>query len=219
MSNQTTIILAAVLVALCSYLVGSINWSVIISNLFYHKDVRNFGSGNAGMTNMLRTFGKKAAAAVTVGDFSKSIITVAVSRVVFAHLFGQLPFDIGYLAGIFTILGHLFPIYFRFKGGKGVLTALGMMLVIDWRVFLIVLGVGLLILLCCKIVSLASICGAVLYPATYVMVHKLMGDFSLPDMICSIVIALLVIYMHRVNIKRLINGTEYKFGKPKNDKK
>lgn len=210
-----SIILGALVVAVGSYLLGSVSWSVIISRVFFHKDVRNFGSGNAGMTNVLRTFGKGAAALVTVGDFSKSIITVAVSRVAFAHFFGQTLFDIGYIAGIFTILGHLYPLYFGFKGGKGVLTALGMVLVINWRVFLIVMAVCIPLAFLVKIVSLASLVGAVLYPIATYVVLLLTGRPALVDTICSAVIGLIVIYMHRVNIKRLINGTEYKFGKPK----
>lgn len=210
-----SIILGALVVAVGSYLLGSVSWSVIISRVFFHKDVRNFGSGNAGMTNVLRTFGKGAAALVTVGDFSKSIITVAVSRVAFAHFFGQMPFDIGYIAGIFTILGHLYPLYFGFKGGKGVLTALGMVLVINWRVFLIVMAVCIPLAFLVKIVSLASLVGAVLYPIATYVVLLLTGRPALVDTICSAVIGLIVIYMHRINIKRLINGTEYKFGKPK----
>lgn len=216
MSLPLQVTIGAVIVAACSYLLGSVSWSVIISKLFYHKDVRDFGSGNAGMTNILRTFGKKAAAAVTIGDFAKSIITVAVSRAVFANLFGTLWFDIGYIAGIFTILGHLYPLYFNFKGGKGVLTALGMVLVINWKVFLIILVVVVPILFIVKIVSVASIVGAVLYPVVTYFVLGLSGRPVLMDTICSGVIAIIVIYMHRVNIKRILNGTEYRFGKPKN---
>lgn len=215
MSLQASVIVGTLVVALCSYLLGSVNWSVIVSKLFFHKDVRNFGSGNAGMTNMLRTFGKGAAAVVAVGDFGKSIITVLISRMVFANLFGTLPFDIGYVAGIFTILGHLFPLYFHFKGGKGVLTAMGMILIINPLVFAIAVPIAIVVLLLCKIVSAASITGAVIYPFTTYIVLRATGQPVLVDTICSVMIALIVIYMHRVNIRRLLNGTEYKFGKPK----
>ncbi|RPF43459.1 glycerol-3-phosphate acyltransferase PlsY [Hydrogenoanaerobacterium saccharovorans] len=218
MSTQTSIILGSLIVAVCSYLLGSISWSVIVSKLIFHKDVRDFGSGNAGMTNVLRTFGKGAAALVTVGDFSKSILTVAVSRGVFAHLFGTLPFDIGYIAGIFTILGHLFPLYFHFKGGKGVLTALGMILVINPIVFLVLVALCIPLLFICKIVSVASITGAIVYPIVTFIVLSLMNRPAMIDTVFSVFIGLLVVYMHRVNIKRLINGTEYKFGKPKEEK-
>ncbi|MEG1429314.1 MAG: glycerol-3-phosphate 1-O-acyltransferase PlsY [Hydrogenoanaerobacterium sp.] len=203
-------------VAFCSYLLGSISWSVIISKIFYHKDVRDFGSGNAGMTNVLRTFGKNAAFAVTIGDFAKSIITVAISRAVFGNLFGDLWFDIGYIAGIFTILGHMFPLYFHFKGGKGVLTALGMVLVIDWKVFLIVLLIAIPVLFISKIVSVASLTGAVLYPVVTYIVLYLSGKPAFVDTVCACAIALIVVYMHRENIKRLLSGTEYKFSRTKN---
>ncbi|WP_312641615.1 glycerol-3-phosphate 1-O-acyltransferase PlsY [Hydrogenoanaerobacterium sp.] len=218
MSTQTAIILGALIVAVCSYLLGSISWSVIVSKLFFHKDVRDFGSGNAGMTNVLRTFGKGAAALVTVGDFSKSIITVAVSRAVFSNLFGTLPFDIGFVAGIFTILGHLFPLYFGFKGGKGVLTSLGMILVINPIVFLVLLVICVPLLFLCKIVSAVSITGAVLYPIVTYVVLTITNRPAVIDTVFSVFIGLIVVYMHRVNIKRLMNGTEYKFGKPKEEK-
>ena len=215
MSIPVQVIVGIVIVAVCSYLLGSVSWSVIISKLFYHKDVRDFGSGNAGMTNILRTFGKKAAVAVTIGDFAKSIITVSLSRMVFEHFFGSLWFDVGYIAGIFTILGHLFPLYFHFKGGKGVLTALGMVLVINWRVFVIILVIVIPILIFVKIVSVASLIGAVLYPIVTYFVLSFSGKPVFMDVACSFIIGLIVIYMHRVNIKRLINGTEFRFGKTK----
>ena len=202
--------------AVLSYLLGSVNWAVVISRVFYHKDVREFGSGNAGMTNMLRTFGKLPAAFVALGDFGKSILAVAISRAVFARLIGPLPFDIGYLAGICSMLGHLFPVYFRFKGGKGVLTILGMILVIDWRVFCIMFAVGASVLVFSRIVSLASIIGAVLYPLATYLVDRFAGTLSYIDLAFTAVIAFIVIYMHRENIKRLIEGKEYRFGKPKN---
>lgn len=206
--------------ALVSYLLGSVNWAVILSKLFYHKDIRTFGSGNAGMTNMLRTFGKLPAAFVALGDFGKGILTVAVSRAVFAELFvGPLPFDVGYLAGIFTVLGHLFPVYFHFKGGKGVLTALGMVLVIDWRVFLLVFIICALILASSKIVSLASVTGAVLYPVATFLVHRAAGTLSYANLSLAAVIALMVLYMHRENIGRLLRGEEYRFGTPKDKPK
>lgn len=216
MSLWTSAALGCLAVAVGSYLLGSISWAVIISKVFFHQDVRNFGSGNAGMTNVLRTFGKGAAALVTLGDFSKSIVTVLLSRVAFAHLFGALPFDVGYIAGICTMLGHMFPLYFGFKGGKGVLTALGMIFIIDWRVFLIVLGLGLILLFTTRIMSVASIFGALAYPFVSYAVDKVeLGAVSPVDLACSVLIGLIIIYMHRVNIKRLLNGTEYKFGKPK----
>lgn len=207
--------MGCVLVALFSYLLGSVNWAVIISKVFFQKDIRTFGSGNAGMTNMLRTFGKLPAAFCALGDFGKGILAVAVSRVLFVSVFGQLPFDVGYLAGIFTVLGHMFPVYFHFKGGKGVLTALGMIAVLDWRVFLIVFAVCLILLIFTRIVSLASITGAVLYPVATYVVHRSMGTLSYPNLALATGIALTVLYMHRENIGRLIRGEEYRFGKPK----
>ena len=121
-------ILIAAATILQAYLLGSVDTGILVSKFVYHDDVRNYGSGAAGMTNMLRTFGKKAAAMTATGDVLKGVLAVCIGR----WLFHMLPADAGvspylgvYLAAIFAVLGHLYPLYFGFKGGKGVLVAAG----------------------------------------------------------------------------------------------
>lgn len=204
-------------VAAVSYLVGSCNMAIIISKFHKFRDIRDYGSGNAGTTNMLRTFGKRAASYTFGGDFIKGAITVFAAR---AALNGfELPFDIGYIAAIFVVLGHIFPVYFRFKGGKGVATAFGAMLVLNWIAFVTIL-IGLVpMLFVIRIVSAISLCGAALYPVLTALVLFLQkADFLteiLPDTICTLILAALTFYAHRENIARFRNGTENFFGDKK----
>lgn len=204
-------------VAAVSYLIGSCNMAIIISKFHKFKDIRNYGSGNAGTTNMLRTFGKRAASYTFGGDFIKGALTVFVARAALSGF--ELPFDIGYLAAIFVVVGHIFPVYFKFKGGKGVATAFGAMLVLNWIAFFTIL-VGLVpMLFIIRIVSAISLCGAAIYPVLTALVLWLQkADFVseiLPDTICALILAALTFYAHRENIARLRNGTENFFGEKK----
>ena len=208
------------MVALASYLVGSFNMAIIISKYHKLRDIRNYGSGNAGMTNMLRTFGRKAAAYTFGGDFFKGALAVALARKAVESL--KLPFDMGYVAALFVDLGHIFPLYFKFKGGKGVATAFGAMLVLNWMVFCTLL-VGLVpMLFVIRIVSAVSLCGAALYPVLTFLVLYLQGrDMAstvIPDTLFSLVLAALTFYAHRENIARFRTGTENFFGDRKNEK-
>ena len=207
-------LLAAVLAALEGYLLGSVSFSIVYSRLFRHEDIRRYGSGNAGMTNILRTYGKKAAAFVLAGDLLKGVAAVVVARGVFA-LLGITFMDGGYVGGLFAILGHLFPVYFGFKGGKGVLTTVGVVLVLNpWVVAILVVPV-LAIIFLSRYVSLGSIAAAVFFPFTTAAVDRLAGRPFFYDMVFSVVIALTIIYMHRTNIRRLLSGTENRFGRKK----
>lgn len=204
-------------VAAVSYLIGSCNMAIIISKFHKFKDIRDYGSGNAGTTNMLRTFGRRAASYTFGGDFIKGALTVFAAR---AALRGfELPFDIGYLAAIFVVLGHIFPVYFKFKGGKGVATAFGAMLVLNWMAFCTIL-IGLVpMLFVIRIVSAISLCGAALYPVLTALVLWLQkAGFAteiLPDTLCALVLTALTFYAHRENIARFRNGTENFFGEKK----
>lgn len=203
--------------ALClleGYLLGSVSFSIIVSRVFKGEDIRNFGSKNAGMTNILRTYGKKYALMCGAGDFCKGLLAVLIGRLIFS-LMGLTLFDAGYPAGIAAMLGHLFPLYFGFKGGKGVLTGLGVMVSLSPVTFICVLAVALPLLYFTRIVSLASITGAILYPFFTVIVHKLQNRPALLDGVFAAVCGAIVLYMHRANIKRLLNGTEYRFGQKK----
>ncbi|MCI5809453.1 MAG: glycerol-3-phosphate 1-O-acyltransferase PlsY [Oscillospiraceae bacterium] len=207
-------VLASILSAAAAYLLGSVSFAIVVSKSLYHQDVRQFGSGNAGMTNILRTYGKKAAALTLAGDFLKGVAAVLISRLIFAAM-GVTLFDGAYVGGLFAILGHLYPVYFGFRGGKGILTSIGIIAVINPLVFLGLLIIGLPLIFLTKIVSVGSLVGAVCYPFLTLLVDFWQGGVSWLDFSFSLVIALLVIWMHRSNIKRLLNGTENRFGSKK----
>ena len=210
-------ILASLLAAVAAYLLGSVNCAVLFSTVFFGEDIRNHGSGNAGTTNMLRTYGAKAAALTFAGDILKGVFAVLLGRLFFSLLGVQAQQTYGaYLAGYIAIIGHMFPLYFRFRGGKGVATGLGAVCAINPPVFGVVFTVGILIAAISGYVSLASLSGAVLFPvllAVSMLLNK--GVVSLLELLLACGIALLVIYNHRQNIKRLLNGTENKFYKKK----
>ncbi len=205
---------ACVLAAIVAYLLGSISSAVIVSRVYAHDDVRKYGSKNAGMTNVLRTYGKLPALFTFLGDFVKGILAVLAGRLIFS-LLGVTDFDAGYLAGFFALLGHLYPIYFGFKGGKGVLTSLGIILVVNPLVLLILLIIFLPVLFITRIVSLVSVTGAVLYPFVTLIVDLCLRKPVLFDFLFAVLFSLIVIWRHRGNIQRLLNGTERRIGDKK----
>ena len=207
-------VLASILSAAAAYLLGSVSFAIVVSKSLYHQDVRQFGSGNAGMTNILRTYGKKAAALTLAGVLRRGVGAVSLGRLVLAAG-GVALFAGGYVGGLFAILGHLYPVYFGFRGGKGILTSIGIIAVINPLVFLGLLIIGLPLIFLTKIVSVGSLVGAVCYPFLTLLVDFWQGGVSWLDFSFSLVIALLVIWMHRSNIKRLLNGTENRFGSKK----
>lgn len=208
-------VLASILAAAAAYLLGSISFAVVVSKGLYHQDVRQFGSGNAGMTNILRTYGKKAAALTLAGDFFKGVVAVWIGRLIFAA-FGVTLFDGAYIAGLFALLGHLYPVYFGFRGGKGILTSIGIIAVINPVVFAGLLIIGLPLIFVTRIVSVGSLAGACCFPfLTLAVDYFLKGGISWLDFFFSAVMAALVIWMHRANIQRLLQGTENRFGSKK----
>ncbi|MCI9161508.1 MAG: glycerol-3-phosphate 1-O-acyltransferase PlsY [Anaerotruncus sp.] len=208
--------LFAAVVALVSYLLGSVSFAVIVSRIGAKDDVRNHGSGNAGMTNILRSYGKKMAAFTAIGDFGKGVIAVALGRIIFS-LAGIQGIDAGYIAGLFVILGHLYPLFFGFKGGKGVLTSLGAAVIVSPIPFLVIAGIAIPTVFAVKIVSLISIIGFALYPVVVVAVDLLLNKPFLGELIFALVVSGLGIWKHRGNIQRLRAGTEYKFGQKNKD--
>ena len=211
-------ILIAAATILQAYLLGSVDTGILVSKFVYHDDVRNHGSGAAGMTNMLRTFGKKAAAMTATGDVLKGVLAVCIGR----WLFHMLPADAGvspylgvYLAAIFAVLGHLYPLYFGFKGGKGVLVAAGAILAIQPILIPFLFLIFLACLLPTGMVSLGSITMAAAYPVL-TLIYGLLKGFAAGDLAVCVVGALImggmVIYMHRANIQRIREGKEYRFG-------
>ena len=210
-------VFAMFVVVLLGYFLGCLNGSVLVSHFIIRDDVRQHGSGNAGMTNILRNYGKKMAAFTALGDFGKGIVAVAVGRMIFT-LAGITVLDGGYIAGFFVVLGHLFPLYFGFKGGKGVATAAGAILATAPLVVLALAVVFFALAFSTRIVSLSSVTVAALYPVFTFFYSGWMGYDVAFTTFCAAVMGGLVIWMHRANIKRLLNGTEYKFGQDKNKK-
>lgn len=225
MNDSLTVILYAVICAAISYLLGSISFAVIFSKLFAKMDVRDSGSGNAGMTNVLRTVGKLPAVLTLVCDLSKAVAAIKISELIFASLpFVEVARVGAYVGGIFVVLGHIFPIFFNFRGGKGVLTCAGVFLVLDWQLCLISIAIFIVIALCTGYVSLGSILAMASAPVlTFIVGFTLRADTLLPrtviwQTVFLIVLAGTSIFMHRENIKRLLNGTENCFKKKKTDK-
>lgn len=189
-------------IALGAYLIGSISPSIIISNHFAKKDIREFGSGNAGSTNMLRTFGIKMGAATFVLDFLKGLICSALGFT-FGGGLGRA------IALVCVVIGHSFPVYYRFKGGKGVATSMGAMLMISPLHSLVCYLIAIATIFITGIVSVASLLGFLLVTICYCIVFP--GLATLPEMIAIVFITLLVFYQHRENIKRILKGKENKF--------
>ncbi len=213
-NNLMPTIGATAITALIAYLLGSISFAIIVSKVYAHDDVRKYGSKNAGMTNILRTYGKLPAFFTLLGDFLKGVLAVLIGRWIFSTM-GITAFDAGYVAGFFALLGHLYPVYFGFKGGKGVLTSLGIILVVNPLVFFILLIIFLPILFITKIVSLISITGALLYPVITLVVDLCLRKPALFDVLFAALFSVIVIYKHKDNIRRLLNGTEKRIGDKK----
>lgn len=191
------------LTAVIAYLLGSLNFAIIISGRRYKEDIRSHGSKNAGMTNMMRTYGKSAAGLTLLGDALKAVVSCLVGYATFG-LMGA------YIAGVFCILGHMFPVYYRFKGGKGVVTAAVTILMCNPFVFLILFALFALIVLFTKFISLGSVMCMLLYPLILHRINLLFGQPT-PELIYAILMTLLVVVKHKENIGRLLKGTESKF--------
>ena len=192
-----------VISAIIGYLLGSANSSLIVGK-FYGIDIRKHGSGNAGTTNTLRTLGKKAALFVLMGDLLKGVLAYLAGYYITGNALG------GMIGGTATIFGHVWPVFFGFKGGKGVLTTLAVLLMMDWFTALILLGLFIIIVALTRYVSLGSIVGAALFPIVSIILGR-----NIENIIISALIAMLIIIMHRSNIKRLLNGSESKLGAKK----
>lgn len=209
--NTLGLTLAYLGVAVFSYLLGSVNSAVIVTRLYAKTDIRNYGSGNAGMTNVWRTFGPFPAVLTLLGDFLKGVIASALARLILGACFTQLPFDPAYVASVFALLGHVYPLYFGFRGGKGMATTAGILLVIDPLMCGIILFIFLVIVLITRIVSLGSILSALLYPFLTYFVLTAQGKPAMQECIFTAILAAFLIFMHRSNIKRLFHGTENRF--------
>jgi len=195
-----------VVISIIAYFIGSVSFSVIFSRKFAGFDVREKGSGNAGTTNVLRTVGKKVAALTLLCDILKGVVAIGIALTA-SKIWTDINSEVlRYLAGFFAILGHTFPIFFEFRGGKGVATSLGVLITLNWKIGLICLIFAVILIALTKMVSVGSIASAILFPVLMLF----MGNVGFEAILISILIALLVVFNHRTNIKRLKNGTENK---------
>lgn len=214
----TTYGLPVLISAVIAYLLGSISFAIPVTRMFIGKDIRDMGSGNAGFTNVLRCVGTPAAVITFIGDFAKGICSVFIGEMIFKLMCTGIPniddtAKVGAaVAGLFALLGHLFPLYFGFKGGKGVLISAGLICALDWRCFLALLIVFLIAFALTKTVSKCSLTVAVLYPIITLLLNILVyhSDAWLAMTLIALCFSVVVIYMHRANIKRIIEGTEPK---------
>lgn len=199
--------LSMLLPLLVGYLLGSVNSAVIISRVFYHDDVREHGSGNGGTTNVMRTYGKKAAIGTFVGDILKTALAVFLG----ALLAGE---DGAYAAGLGAIIGHIFPVFFHFRGGKGVACAAALVLCTEPVLFFILAVIFVAIVWASKYISLGSVMCVILYPLfmnrIYQLLHHTQGVPFLPTFV-SFLVMILIVFKHRSNIRRLMHGEENKF--------
>ncbi|MGN0163392.1 MAG: glycerol-3-phosphate 1-O-acyltransferase PlsY [Candidatus Ornithomonoglobus sp.] len=225
-------VIIAVLVVI-AYLIGSVNSSILISRIVAGKDIRESGSGNAGATNMLRTMGKKYAVITLIIDILKGVIAVLIVKLWLYQFFTEEAaaadsdfqhfryiltlIQPQYIAGVCVVLGHNFPVFFGFKGGKGVATSLGVVLMLDWKIGLVALAAALAIMALTRYVSLGSIMAAVIFAVLETVMMAVHNEFNAVRFICVIILAGLLIVRHHANIGRLIHGPENRLGSKKKE--
>lgn len=200
-----------IIMAVIAYAIGSVNFSIIFSKKFAGFDVREKGSGNAGTTNMLRSVGKGLAALTLICDILKGVVSILIAIGIGKIAKDIKPEIVVQVAGIFAIIGHTFPVYFGFKGGKGVATSLGILLLTNWQIGLICMVFALVLMILTRMVSLGSIMAAVLFPILTIFItdnYIVEGNY----IIFGIIMALIVIFNHRANIKRIYKGEENRVG-------
>ena len=199
------------------YLLGSINTALIVSKLFYHDDVREHGSGNAGTTNVLRTYGKKPAVITFAGDALKGVLSVLIACVIFGHPIDEFSYfhliTAVYMAAFFCIFGHIFPIFSRFRGGKGFATLAGVILVLNPFLFVILFVFYVAMVLLSHYISLSSVIAALFYPLMLSVISEI-NTLHPPfgtDVLFAIAIGVLIAWAHRSNLRRIFDGNERKF--------
>ncbi len=206
-------LLAVILCMAAGYLLGSINAAIVISTKKYKDDIRSHGSGNAGMTNMFRTFGKTGGFLTLFGDILKTALPVILGYLFFGY-------SGSYIAGLFVVFGHCFPIYYRFKGGKGVLAMFVIMLLCDWPVFLMMIAVFAIVVIGTRFVSMASVMTAFFLPIFVNSWYKMFGNgaagIRLPIVF---LITVTVVALHTPNLKRIMDRQEPKIKMPWDKKK
>ncbi len=198
-------------IAVCAYILGSVNSAVIFSKVMYKEDIRTKGSGNAGMTNMMRNYGKGPAALTLVCDMLKTMVAMAIGTSL-CGITGA------YVAALFAVVGHVLPIFYGFKGGKGVASTAMIILYLNPKVFLIIFLLFVLIVWGTKYLSLGSVISVLLMPLLMYRMETLSID-SIIRLSCMLIVAGVVFFKHRTNISRIMNGTESKFSFKKTAKR
>lgn len=252
MSFDIAIIVFPIIFSLIAYLLGSVNFAILITRKVTGEDIRSKGSKNAGMTNVMRTVGAKSGVLTLTGDAVKAVIAVSLGKFLLPYILNSIysqdaitsvsNYDAqlmqvygAYLCGFFVILGHILPVFFKFKGGKGIVTIISALLVINWKLFFIMLIIWLIIFAISKIISLASILACSLFPFvlffTYdFLSHPVINDapeiislFGIPlrwfETIAGAILVSMVIFMHKANISRLLKGEEKRMSVKRGDKK
>ena len=215
---KNKLLIIAVITVLVAYLLGSINFAVIISSIFLKKDVRKMGSGNAGTTNVMRNAGFVPGALTFIFDALKGFVAVFAGKMVFNYIYNltdnewAMPIYGAYLCGVACMLGHVFPIFFQFKGGKGVATSVGIYAICSPIAIISGLTVFALSTVLSKIVSLSSILATVVVVSLSIVFNDSSASL-IPQAVLSLIMGFMVIIKHKDNIKRLISGTESKIGK------
>lgn len=206
--------IAYIIAGIIAYLLGSISFSVIFTKKLAGFDVREKGSGNAGSTNVLRTAGKKTALLTLICDILKGVVAVLIALLIgnIINADDRTKATLIQVAGILVVIGHTFPVFFGFRGGKGVATALGVLLTINWQIGLICLIFALILMAGSKMVSLGSVAAAILFPVLCIFLsqNSLVPGFNFSYTVFGIIMACIVVYNHRSNIKRILEGKENK---------
>lgn len=219
--------LAVLLTMVMAYLVGSMNWAIILTRLFSGKDIRKVGSGNAGATNVLRSQGPVLAALTLVGDVGKGVLAAFFGGWIMSWVQlspGDSPMITQeslvlmgrYIAGVFVVLGHMYPIFHGFRGGKGVAASAGLLFVWDWRMALMCLGLFVLTVALSRMVSLGSVLAASYVPVLTFVFRRWADDMPMETVLfCTVltsIVALCVIFKHGSNMRRIADGTERRIG-------
>lgn len=219
--------LAVLLTAVSAYLLGSMNWAIIITRVLSRQDIRKVGSGNAGATNVLRSQGVIPAVLTLIGDIGKGVFAAflggwMMSRVQLAP--GDAPMITHeslilmgrYIAGVFVVVGHMYPVFHGFRGGKGVAASAGLLFVWDWRMALMCVGLFILTVAVSRMVSLGSVLAASYVPVLTFVFRRWADDMPIETVLfCTVltaIVALCVIFKHGTNMRRIANGTERRIG-------
>jgi len=194
-----------ILCLIIGYFIGCIQTAYIVGRRKANVDIRELGSGNAGTTNITRVFGLKTGLLVLFMDILKAVIAFLLCGAIFAFT-GTDKLILGFYAGMGVVLGHNYPVFLKFKGGRGIASSMGVMLCVDWRMALIIAAIGIFLIVMTRFVSLGSIVMLILFPISELLWHR-----GAESIVLAFILTALALFRHKGNIQRLLNGTERKF--------